>query len=76
MDINSTLREQGLETRRFEYDDRTEFVVDFGLRGDATVEAVGDTAIVIVDGKQYDIDIDEGAQVFMNNGVLTVEVRE
>ena len=76
MDINSTLREQGVETRRFEYDDRTEFVVDFGVRGDATVDTVGDTAIVVVDGEQYDIDIEEGAQAFMNNGVLTVEVRE
>lgn len=76
MDIKSTLREQGIETHRFEYDDLTTFVVDFGVQSDATVDTVGDTAIVVVDGQQYDIDIDEGSQVFMNNGVLTIEVRE
>lgn len=76
MSLKQTLREQGFESRRFEYGDRTEYVVDFGAGVDATVELVDGTAIVVVGGEQYDLDVPGDAQVFMSNGVLTIEVRE
>ncbi len=76
MNLKETLREQDFESRRFEYDDRTEYVVDFGAGVEATVDVVDETAIVIADGTQYDLDIPADAQAFMSNGVLTIEVEE
>lgn len=76
MTLKQTLREQGIEGRRFEYDDRTEFVVDFGPGVDASVDIVDGTALVVVGDEQYDVDLEEDAEVFMTNGVLTFEVRE
>ena len=63
---------------RREYDDgAVEFVADVGVDRDASVEVVGDTAIVVAGDEQYEFAIDSGedAQAFMKNGVLTVEVR-
>lgn len=76
MSLKQTLREQGFESRRFDYEDRTEYVVDFGSGVDASLDVVDDTAIILADGEQHDLDIPAGAQVFMTNGVLTIEVRE
>lgn len=76
MSLKQTLREQGFESRRFEYEDHTEHVVDFGAGVNASVDVVDETAIVIFDGEQYDLDVPGNAQVFMNNGVLTIEVEE
>lgn len=76
MSLNKMLRTQGLESRRFEYDDRTEFVVDFGPGRDAAVDIVDELAIIVVGDDQYEVELDGNEQVFMNNGVLTFEVRE
>lgn len=76
MSLKQTLREQGFESRRFEYDDRTEYVVDFGVGVDAAVDLIDDTAIVVAEGEQHDIEIPGNSQVFMTNGVLTIEVEE
>lgn len=70
-----SVNEQGVESRRFDYEDRTAYVVDFGPSADVTLDVVDDTAIVVVDGKQYDIDLSENAQVFKNNGLVTIEVK-
>jgi hypothetical protein len=61
--------------RRYEYDDRSVLVADFGAGVDGTVDLVGDTAIVVVDDDQYEFEVPAGvaARASMNNGVLTVE---
>ena len=60
--------------RRFDYEDTTTFVADLG---DGEVDVVGDTAIVVTDDGQYDVSLPESgdAVAFMNNGVLTIEVK-
>ena len=75
MVLKQTLNQQGLESRRVEYDSRTEYMLDFGPAADVSVDIVGDTALLVVDGEQYDIDLEENAQVFMNNGIVTFEVK-
>ena len=61
--------------RRLEYEDATTFAADLGVSG--TVDVVGDTAIVVTDETQYDLSIPESDTVtaFINNGVLTIEVK-
>lgn len=76
MNLKQTLREQDFESRRFAYDDRTEYVIDFGVGADAAVDIVDDTAIVVVGNEQHDIEVPGNARVFMSNGVLTIEVDE
>jgi len=74
MTLKQTLREQGIDGRTVEYDDRTEFVADFGPGVDAAVDVVDGTAIVVVGDDQYEFAVEAGAEVFMSNGVLTIEV--
>jgi HSP20 family molecular chaperone IbpA len=63
--------------RRFEYDDDIVLAADLGV-GDASVDVVGDTVIVVTDEDQYELTVPEGedsdARAFMKNGVLTIEV--
>lgn len=62
--------------RQFEYDDRVVLAADVGL-GDASVDVVGDTVIVVRGDEQYELTLPEGdgdATATINNGVLTVEV--
>ncbi len=66
--------------RQYEYDDETVIVADFGTAdGDATVDVVDGTAIVVVEtpdgSRQEEFDLPANdAQAFMKNGVLTIEV--
>jgi len=61
--------------RRYEYDDAVVPAADVGISDDATVDVVDDTAIVVIDGEQYDFEIPAGeARAFIRNGVLTVEM--
>ncbi|SFS08515.1 hypothetical protein SAMN05216559_3446 [Halomicrobium zhouii] len=62
--------------RRFEYDDGTRVLAaDLGVAGDASVDVVDETAIVVSGSDQYDLALPAGdAQAFIKNGVLTVEV--
>jgi hypothetical protein len=76
MNVQEQLAEQGLPVRRVEYDDVTQVAVDFGPRADLSVDIVDETVIVIDDDSQYEIDVSEGAQAFISNGVLTIEVEE
>jgi HSP20 family molecular chaperone IbpA len=65
--------------RRFEYDDELVLAADVGI-GDATVDVVGDTVIVVSGGEQYELTVpetaedEEDARAFIKNGVLTIEV--
>lgn len=74
MSLQQQFAAEGVDWRRFEHDDRVEFVADFGPHGRSSADVVGDTVIVIVDGEQYEFDIDRDARVFITNGVLTIEV--
>lgn len=74
MSLKQSLRDQGLESHRFEYADATVEAVDLGAGTDGSVDVVDGTAIVVVGDRQYDLDIPGKARVFMNNGILTIEV--
>jgi len=63
-----------VSVRRYEYADGEVLAADFGRTTDASVDVVDDTAIVVVDGEQYEVTVDGDADALMNNGVLTVEV--
>jgi hypothetical protein len=76
MNPKQQFEKQGVEMRRFEYDDRTELVADFGPVGDTSVEVVGETVIAVVDGEQYEVDVEGDARAFISNGVLTIEVNK
>ncbi|USZ67752.1 Hsp20/alpha crystallin family protein [Halorussus salilacus] len=68
--------------RRYEYEDAEVLAADLGVGEDsATVELLDDTAIVVVEGddgpRQLEFELpEEGAEAFITNGVLTIEVRQ
>lgn len=80
MTLEQFTREEGQLARRYEYDDATVMAVDFGTEaGDASVDVVDNTVIVVLDDDQYEIDLPESvgnAHTFIKNGVLTVELEE
>jgi hypothetical protein len=74
MELKEPFVDQGLAVQRAEYEERIELVVDFGRGADPSVDVVGDTVIVIAGGEQYETEVSGDAQVFISNGVLTIEV--
>lgn len=58
-----------------EYEDESVIAVDFGpVSGEPSVDVVGGTAIVTVDGEQFEFDVPSGASdVTVNDGVLTIK---
>lgn len=68
--------DESVVPRRYEYDDGVVISADFGPGHDVAVDVLGDTVIVVVDGEQYEIDVDGGGdpRAFIRNGVLTIEV--
>lgn len=63
--------------QRYDYDDETVFVADLGLEtGDATVDVVDRTAIVVTDsGSEFEFGVPDGVrEASIRNGVLTFEV--
>jgi hypothetical protein len=59
---------------RYEDDGAVVLAADFGPGADASVDVVGDTVITVVDGEQYELDVEGDARAFISNGVLTIEV--
>jgi hypothetical protein len=61
---------------QLEYDDGSVVLaVDVGPGRDASVDVVGETVIVVIDDEHYEFEAPgDGAQAFIKNGVLTVEV--
>lgn len=59
--------------RRYDYADGTVLAADFGP-GEATVDVVDGTVIVVAGDEQYEFEVPAGASASINNGVLTVEV--
>jgi len=74
MSLKQQFTAEDIEWRRREYDDRVEFVADFGPSGHSSVDVVGDTVIVVTGDDHYEFDVDAGARAFITNGVLTIEV--
>ncbi|MFB6164141.1 MAG: hypothetical protein ABEJ31_03185 [Haloarculaceae archaeon] len=79
-------REQFVEqvgpVSRYEYGDGTVVLAaDMGVGHETAVDVVDGTVIVVVDDEQYEFELpgdeerDTDAQAFMENGVLTVEVK-
>ncbi|WP_226010022.1 DUF7127 family protein [Halomicrobium salinisoli] len=64
--------------RKFEYDDGTVvFAADVGAGPEPSVDVVDRTAIVVAGDEQYEFEVPaDDAEVFIRNGVLTVEVNE
>ena len=77
MELKQFARADERFVREYEYGDATVVAVDFGVEG--TVDLTGDTLIVVLeDGQQFELELPvdgTNATAFMNNGVLTVEVR-
>jgi hypothetical protein len=76
MNVEQQLSARDVDVRRFDYEDGTVLAADFGPATAASVDAVGDTVIVVVGDEQYEIDLDGDARAFMKNGVLSIEVDE
>lgn len=78
MRIPERLREvdqQEAIIREYEYDDATTITVDFGPEAsDISVDIVDGTAIVVVDGEQFEFELsDDTDKIATKNGVLTIE---
>ncbi len=74
MTVKEQLAERDVTVRRFEYEDRTVLAADFGPHDDASVDVVGDTVIVVADDEQYELEVEGDTDVFMKNGILSIEV--
>ena len=70
--------------RRYDYDDASTVVADLGVSDDAaSVDVVDGTAILVLesdDGEpvQRELELPEGevAKALINNGIVTIEVRQ
>ncbi len=76
MTLSDQSVEPDVEVARREFDDRSEFVADFGPEREASVDVLDDTVIVVTDEDQYELEVDSDAQAFIRNGILTIEVDE
>lgn len=58
-----------------EYDGEQVIAVDFGpTGGKASLDIVDETAIVVVEGDQFEFDVPSGAsEVTVNDGILTIK---
>lgn len=62
---------------RREYDGEHVIAIDFGPGVDATLDVVGDTAIVIAGDRQYEFDVPPGSvEMTTNDGILLLTERE
>ena len=76
MNLSDQLVERDVGVARREFDDRIEFVADFGPEREASVDVLKDRVIVVTDEDQYELEVDGSPQAFMRNGILTIEVNE
>ena len=66
-------RDDVIVTRQ-EYDDETVVAVDFGAGVDASVDVVGETAIVVAGDRQFEFEVPEAAtELTTNEGILVIE---
>ena len=79
MSLNHIAERDDVFARQYEYDDAEVLAVDLGASGEASVDVLDDTAIVVVEdgeeSRQLELQLpDGGAEAFITNGVLTIEV--
>ncbi len=74
MTVLQQFEEEGIEARRFEYQDGHVLAADFGRGTEAAVDVVDGTVIVVAGGDQHEFEVDSDACAYMNNGILTIEV--
>jgi hypothetical protein len=78
--MNTNLQQRGTENgtdlQRYDYADATLLVADLGLSaGEASVDVVDGTAIVVTRDRQREFDLPtREATATINNGVFTIEV--
>jgi hypothetical protein len=76
MERETFARESERFVREYDYADGRTIAADLGA--DGVAEVVGDTVVVVLeDDSQFELELPAGADAtaFMNNGVLTVEVK-
>jgi hypothetical protein len=68
-------RQDGITITRREYDGAENIiVVDFGPGVEASLDIVGDTAIVVAGDRQFEFEVpEEASDVSVNEGMLTIE---
>ncbi|WP_227353972.1 DUF7127 family protein [Haladaptatus salinisoli] len=79
MSLERISRQDDYVARHYSYDEDEVIVADFGA-SDVSVDVLDDVAIVVAehDGEHFqtELELPEGeAQAFINNGVVTIEVR-
>ncbi|WP_312908314.1 DUF7127 family protein [Natronosalvus caseinilyticus] len=78
MKIAQLARDDERLVRRFENDDGSTIVIDFGGDSvDASAEVVDGTVLVVAGDEQYELEVPaqaSDAQAFMKNGVLTIDL--
>lgn len=63
--------------RRYEYENHTLLVADFGPESTPKVDVVGDTAIIVIDAHQHELDLPskmKDTTITTNNGVVTLRI--
>lgn len=80
MDLPQAMNRSGI-ARRYEYDTQTVLALDTGVPDEAIdVDVVDNTAIVVLNADEVverEFELPEGtADVFINNGILTIEVNQ
>jgi hypothetical protein len=61
--------------RRYDYEDGTVLVADFGP-GKATVDVVDGTVIVVAGEEQHEFEVPGVTRAIINNGILTIEISD
>lgn len=67
--------QESITISKREYDGESIIAVDFGpVAGEPSVDIVEETAIVVVDGKQFEFNVPANAnKVTVNDGILTIK---
>lgn len=73
MEAYEQLSDRGVEVDRRVDSETVEVIADFGPAADIAVDVVDETVIVVTDGEAVDIEVEDEAQAFIKNGVLTIE---
>jgi len=81
MSLKRISEREDVFARHYQYDEEAVLAVDLGVDGEASVDVLDDVAIVVVDDdedpEQFELELpDSGAEVFITNGVLTIEVEQ
>lgn len=77
MKQNQFIDEEERAVRTVDRPNGTSIVADLGAATEGVVDVVGDTAIVVTDDDQFEIElVGEPERAFMKNGVLTIDLED